>query len=138
MCTQCAPYARYEQSCSGAPGMLSDFLERVTEPQSGRLVPHLIAEELHVQTNELARIARVHRNTLSRTPDSPLVQQRLGTVVRIVAAATDLVGDRGRAVAWFNHQPLAGFDGHTASELVAEGHADAVLTHLEMLRDGVY
>ena len=88
---------------------------------------------------DVARLAKVHRNTLARTPNSPIVQERLGQVARIIAAAADLIdGDVGRAVIWFRHQPLAGFGGATAAELMASGHADAVLTHLEMLRDGVY
>lgn len=47
-------------------------------------------------------------------------------------------GDTGRAIVWFRHQPLAEFDGTTAAELMAAGHADAVLAHLEILRDGIY
>ena len=46
--------------------------------------------------------------------------------------------DAARAIVWFRHQPLAAFDGRTAAELVAAGHVDAVLVHLEILRDGVY
>jgi len=46
--------------------------------------------------------------------------------------------DLAKAAIWFRHQPLSGFDGQTAEELVAAGHAQAVVTHLAMLRDGVY
>ena len=72
-------------------------------------------------------------------PGIPAVQARLGEVARVVATAADLLGgDTPRAIVWFRHQPLAGFDGRTAEELVAAGHTDAVLAHLEMLRDGGY
>lgn len=54
------------------------------------------------------------------------------------AACHLLGGDAARATAWFLHQPLAGFGGRTAEELVAAGHAPAVLEHLAMLRDGGY
>lgn len=88
---------------------------------------------------KVARLAKVHRNTLAQNPDSPLVQERLGEVARIITAATELLGgEQGRAVVWFKHQPLAGFDGRTAEELVAAGHADAVVAHLDLLREGVY
>ncbi|MBV9249807.1 MAG: DUF2384 domain-containing protein [Acetobacteraceae bacterium] len=84
-------------------------------------------------------MADVHRNTLARAPASPKVQARLGDVMRVLTDAAELLGnDLGKAVVWFLHQPLAGFDGQTAQELVTAGQAQAVLTHLAMLRDGGY
>ena len=118
--------------------MLSPFLDTVTDRRSGLLLPERLSEALHMPASQLAGLAQLHRNTLQRHPASPVVQTRLGEVARIVAAAADLLGDTGRAVVWFRHQPLAGFDGRTAAELVAAGHVDAVLAHLELLRDGAY
>jgi uncharacterized protein (DUF2384 family) len=119
--------------------LLSPFLESVTDRRRGTISPRRVSRALRMPTSALARIARLHRNTLVQRPDSPAVQERVGRVARIVAAAAELLdGDVGRAVIWFRHQPLAGFDGRTAAELVAAGHAEAVLEHLEMLRDGVY
>jgi uncharacterized protein (DUF2384 family) len=118
--------------------MLSPFLTEVTDRASGLLRPERLGAALHMPATQLARLAQVHRNTLQRHPESPVVQARLGEVARVVAAAADLLGDTGRAVVWFRHQPLAGFDGRTAAELVADGRADAVLAHLELLRDGAY
>jgi uncharacterized protein (DUF2384 family) len=119
--------------------VLNAFLGDVTDRRRGMISPERIGRALHISLAEVARLAKVHRNTLAQKPDSPVVQQRLGEVARIVAAAADLMeGDTGRAVVWFRHQPLAGFDGSTAAELTAAGHGDAVLAHLEMLRDGAY
>ena len=42
------------------------------------------------------------------------------------------------AVLWFKNQPLSGFGGKTALDLVREGRAQAVMEHLAMLADGVY
>jgi uncharacterized protein (DUF2384 family) len=121
------------------PAMLSSFIDDVIDRRSGLISPERVSATLRVTLAQLARLAQVHRNTLSRHPGSPTVQERLGEVARIVATAADLLeGDTRRAIVWFRHQPLAGFDGRTAEELVAAGHADAVLAHLEMLRDGVY
>lgn len=119
--------------------MLSSFLDSVIDPRRGLISPKRLGEALHMGLADVARLAKVHRNTLAQKSDSPVVQERLGEVARILAAAADLVeGDAGRAVVWFRHQPLAGFDGATAAELTAAGHGGAVLAHLEMLRDGVY
>jgi hypothetical protein len=119
--------------------MLNTFLDAVRNPRKATISPRRMGRALRLPMSEVARLTKVHRNTLSRTPDSPAVQSGLGEVARIVAAATELLeGDVGRAVIWFRHQPLAGFEGSTAAELVARGQTAAVLAHLEMLRDGVY
>jgi uncharacterized protein (DUF2384 family) len=119
--------------------VLSTFLDEVRDPRRGTISPRRVGKALRLPTAELARLARLHRNTLTQRPDSPAVQARLGGVARVIAAAAELLGgDTGRAIIWFRHQPLAGFDGRTAAELLTSGHIDAVLEHLEMLRDGTY
>lgn len=118
--------------------MLSPFLAEVMEPEKGVISPHLLSQMLHISLGRLSDLTQLHRNTLTRHPESPEVQQRLGEITRIIAVAAELVGDRQRAIIWFRHQPLSGFDHKTAEELVAAGHADAVLEHLAMLSDGVY
>ena len=119
--------------------MLSTPLEAVYAPALNRISPDRVAATLHAPLADIARLADVHRNTLTRAPASPKVQTRLGEVMRILSVATDLLGgDLNKAVVWFRHQPLAGFDGQTAEELVSAGHAQAVLTHLGMLRESGY
>jgi uncharacterized protein (DUF2384 family) len=119
--------------------MLSAPLESVYDRKLGAISPEKVAAMLHISLTEVARLADVHRNTLARAPTSPKVQERLGDVMRILTEAADLLGgDLGKAALWFCYQPLAGFDGRTADELVASGDASAVLTHLAMLRDGAY
>ena len=118
--------------------MLFTFLAEVMEPHKGVISTHLLSQMLHISLARLSELTQLHRNTLTRHPESPEVQQRLGEIARIVTVAAELVGDRTRAIVWFRHQPLSGFDNKTAEELVAVGHADAVLEHLAMLSDGVY
>lgn len=118
--------------------MLNAYFDEVTYGQ-GLFSPLRMSESLRIPLSQLARIANVHRNSLSRHPESAAVQARLGEVARIIVTASDLLGgDTARAIVWFRHQPLSGFDGQTAEELVAGGHTDAVLAHLETLRDGGY
>lgn len=118
--------------------MLSPFLADVTEPEQGGISPQRMSDALHVSLRRLSEITQLHRNTLTRSPHSPEVQQRLGEVARIITTAAELVGDKQRAITWFRHQPLSGFDYKTAEDLVMAGHADAVLAHLEMLVEGSY
>jgi uncharacterized protein (DUF2384 family) len=118
--------------------MLASFLSDMIDEVRGGISPRKVGEALKVPMSDLARIAQVHRNTLAHRPESPVVQARLGEIAGIITAATELTGDRARAIVWFRHQPLAGFGGRTAEALVADGHADAVKQHIEMLRDGGY
>lgn len=118
--------------------MLSPFLTQVMDPQKGAISPYRLGDTLHMSISHLSKLTQLHRNTLTRNPESPEVQQKLGEVARIVAIATELVGDQQRAIIWFRHQPLSGFDNKTAEELVGSGHTDAVLEHLAMLSDGGY
>lgn len=116
--------------------MLTGFLSDVRD--AGHVSPRRMSARLNLSLGDLARLARVHRNTLARQPASPAVQRRLDPVVRILTAAEELTGDADRAIVWFRHQPLPGHDGRSARDLVEEGQADAVLTYLEDLRDGAY
>ena len=52
--------------------------------------------------------------------------------------ALDAAGDEQRAAIWFKHQPLPGWGGKTAHDLVREGKSDRVLDYLESVRAGVY
>jgi len=62
----------------------------------------------------------------------------MAPVIEILSEAEELAGDFDKAIIWFRHQPIAGYGGRTAQELVEAGHADAVLSHLEDLGDGGY
>jgi uncharacterized protein (DUF2384 family) len=100
--------------------------------------PQRMSHRLRLSLADLPRLAHVRRNMLAQRPDSPTVQKSLAPVVRILAAAEQLTGDADRAIVWSRHQPIAGYDGKTAPQLVEAGQVDAVLAHLEDLRVGAY
>jgi len=58
--------------------------------------------------------------------------------LRILKMAEELAGDEQRAVIWFEEQPIPGWDGKTAYDLVQGGKADQVLDYLETVKSGVY
>ena len=115
--------------------MLAPLLDEIVD--DGVISPRRMSERLGMPLAELARIARLHRNTLGE-PQSPPAQRNLGQIARILAKAAVLSGDPGRAVVWFRYQRISGLDNRTAEELVAEGHAEAVMDHLLDLEDGIY
>ena len=87
---------------------------------------------------ELSRLIGVARNTLTAKSGQRKVDQALSPVVRILAMATEMAGNEHRAVIWFKHQPIPGWAGKTAYDLVGEGKANKVLAYLEAVRAGVY
>ena len=104
--------------------------------------PFLSAERvsalLGVTQSELARLIGVARNTLTAKSGRRKVDIALSPVVRILAMAAEMAGDEHRAAIWFKHQPIPGWAGKTAYDLVAEGKAGKVLAYLESVRAGVY
>ena len=57
-------------------------------------------------------------------------------MVRVIMAAGELTGDIEQAIYWFRNEPIVALKRQTAAELVAAGHADAVVAHLSELLDG--
>jgi uncharacterized protein (DUF2384 family) len=111
---------------------------RFGEARSPFLSAHRVSELLGVTNSELAKLVGVARNTLTAKSGARKVDQALSPVVRIVAMATEMAGDESRAVIWFKHQPIPGWAGKTAYDLVGEGKSDKVLAYLEAVRAGVY
>lgn len=111
---------------------------RLAEPAKRFLAPARIARFLGLRRDDLARLSGVSRNTLTRAPQSPKVQARLAHILRVLKSAEESFGNADEAVLWFKFEPLADYDYKQPIDLVAEGHADAVLACLERLRDDVY
>ena len=111
---------------------------RLGEENSPFLSPRRVAEKLGVTMSELAGLIGVARNTLAARSGARKVDAALSPVVRILAAAGEMAGGEDRAALWFKHQPIPGWAGKTAYDLVREGKADKVLAYLEAVRSGVY
>jgi hypothetical protein len=102
------------------------------------LSPRRVAELLGLTLGELASMIGVARNTLSAKSGARKVDAALSPVVRILAMAGEMAGGEERAAIWFKHQPIPGWGGKTAYDLVCEGKAGKVLAYLEAVRSGVY
>ncbi|MFC5587008.1 MbcA/ParS/Xre antitoxin family protein [Nitratireductor kimnyeongensis] len=112
--------------------------EHFADEKAPFLSARRVSELLGVTMVELSRLIGVARNTLTAKSGQRKVDQALSPVVRILAMATEMAGNEHRAVIWFKHQPIPGWAGKTAYDLVGEGKADKVLTYLEAVRAGVY
>lgn len=96
-----------------------------------------LSEKLGLTPSELAKLVGIARNTL-RTESTTRKVDALRPIARILATATEMAGDESRAAIWFKHQPIAGWAGKTAYDLVGEGKTDDVLAYLEAVRAGVH
>ncbi len=97
-----------------------------------------VSEKLGVTMSELAALIGVARNTLAAAKGARKVDAALSPLVRILAMASEMAGGEARAAVWFKHQPIPGWSGKTAYDLVREGKGDKVLAYLESVRAGIY
>lgn len=109
-----------------------------SEERSTFLSARRIAGALGVTMSELAALAGVARNTLSAARGARRADAALSPIARILVLASEMAGGEDRAAIWFKHQPIPGWAGKTAYDLVREGKADNVMAYLEAVRSGVY
>jgi uncharacterized protein (DUF2384 family) len=119
-------------------GLLGPVVQAVAEPEGRYLDPRRLLDLTGMQVQDLAALAGVDRNTVSRNPHSPRIQDAVSTVVRLLESATEVAGNMDRALLWYKHQPIEAYRFQTPAELVAKGHADAVIAYLDDLRHGTY
>ncbi len=115
---------------------ISVVLDRVREPGTTRFSPSLLAGLLDLQQQDLAAMARVHRNTVRTHPESPRLQHAMRDLVRVLSAALEIQPDAQRAVYFVKNEPIAAFRHKTLLQLVAEGRAEDAVNYLESLAAG--
>lgn len=100
-----------------------------------RIVRHLMTTRAEVaETLGLGRDA-IARKERAR---SPRTQMRLREMVEILNLMEPRMGTAAMAYAWYRSEPLAGFGGLTAMQLVRDGHADWVHDYINSIDRGVF
>lgn len=114
------------------------FVEQLRDPETPGpvLSPKRFSQALHIDLQTLAEQAHVHRNTISRAPDSQGVQRFLREALKVIKAGTDLSGDVNKALFWYRNEPLSAFGYKTAEQLVSDGRTDDVLRYVGSLEAG--
>lgn len=117
---------------STATSSFPDFLNALKEPGTRTaLSPARLADALDLPVQDLASLARVHRNTLQLTPSSPKVQGAMRDILRVLSAAHELNGDIDQALFWVRNHPIAEFGHRTALQLVEMGKVQAVIDYID-------
>jgi hypothetical protein len=106
----------------------------------GFFVPRKIAEALRTTSEEVARTAGLGRDAVQRKERvrSDRTQRRLREMVEVLNKVEPRFGSALMAYAWYRSEPLPGFSGQTAMQLVRNGRADEVLDYIDAVDAGVH
>ncbi|AZO28455.1 MULTISPECIES: antitoxin Xre/MbcA/ParS toxin-binding domain-containing protein [unclassified Mesorhizobium] len=106
----------------------------------GLFAPKKIADAFRTTSEEIARTAGLGKDAVQRRERvrSDKTQRRLRELVEIVNKVEPRFGSALMAYAWYRSEPLPGFSGRTAMQLVREGRADEVLDFIDAVDAGIY
>ena len=106
----------------------------------GLFAPRKIASAFRTTSEEVARTAGLGRDAVQRKDrvGSAKTQRRLREMIEIINKAEPRFGSALMAYAWYRSQPLSGFSGQTAMQLVKGGRADDVLDYIDAVDAGVH
>jgi hypothetical protein len=95
---------------------------------------------LRTTSEEIARSAGLGKDAIQRKDRlrSDKTQRRLREVTEIINKVEPRFGSALMAYAWYRSEPLPGFSGLTAMQLVREGRANEVLDYIDAVDAGVH
>ncbi|MER9234164.1 MbcA/ParS/Xre antitoxin family protein [Mesorhizobium sp. M0622] len=107
---------------------------------NGFFAPRKIAEALRTTSEEVAKTAGLGKDAVQRKDRvrSDKTQRRLREMVEIVNKVEPRLGSALMAYAWYRSEPLPGFSGQTAMQLVRSGRADEVLDYIDAVDAGIH
>lgn len=108
--------------------------------ENGLLAPKRIAAALRTTNEEVARTVGLGKDAVQRRDriGSDRTQRRLREMLEIINKVEPRFGSALVAYAWVRSEPLPGFDGRTAMQLIREGRADDVLEFVDAVDAGVH
>lgn len=95
----------------------------------GFFAPSKMADAFHTTSEDIARTAGLGRDAVQRKERvrSDKTQRRLREMAEVMNKVESRFGSALMAYAWYRSEPLNGFSGQTAMQLVRDGHAEDVL-----------
>ncbi len=107
---------------------------------NGFFAPRKIADALRTTSEEVARTAGLGKDAVQRKERvrSDKTQRRLREMIEIVNKVEPRFGSALMAYAWYRSEPLPGFSGMTAMQLVRAGRAEDVLDYIDAVDAGVH
>jgi len=108
--------------------------------EAGFFAPQKIARQLRTTSEEVARSVGLGRDALQRKERvrSDKTQRRLREIVEILNKVEPRFGSALIAYAWYRSEPLPGFSGQTAMQLVLNGWAAEILEYIDAVDAGIH
>ncbi|MEP7454193.1 hypothetical protein [Phyllobacterium sp. SB3] len=106
----------------------------------GLFAPRKIADAFRTTSDEIARTIGLGKDAVQRKERvrSDKTQRRLREMVEIINKVEARFGSGLIAYAWYRSEPLSGFSGQTAMQLVRNGRSDDVLEYIDAVDAGVH
>ena len=106
----------------------------------GFFAPRKIADAFRTTSEEVARTAGLGRDAVQRKDRvrSDKTQRRLREMIEVINKVEPRFGSSLIAYAWYRSEPLPGFSGQTAMQLVRSGRVDEVLEYVDAVDAGVH
>lgn len=107
---------------------------------NGLFAPRKIAKAFRTTSEEVARTAGLGKDAVQRKDRirSDKTQRRLREMVEVINKVEPRFGSQLMAYAWYRSEPLPGFSGQTAMQLVRSGRAEDVLDYVDAVDAGVH
>ena len=108
--------------------------------EGGQFEPKMIAAVLRTSAEEIALTVGLGKDALQRRKriSSVKTQRRLRELIEVLNKVEPRFGSELMAYAWYRSEPLPGFDGRTAMQLVQDGKAQQVLAYIDAVDAGVF
>ncbi|MCV6594476.1 MAG: MbcA/ParS/Xre antitoxin family protein [Silicimonas sp.] len=112
----------------------------MTFTEAGQFEPRKIAHALRTSSEEIALTVGLGKDALQRRAriNSDKTQRKLRELVEVLNKVKPRFGSDLVAYAWYRSEPLPGFDGRTAMQLVQDGKAQQVLDYIDAVDAGAY
>jgi hypothetical protein len=106
----------------------------------GFFAPRKIADAFRTTSEEVARTAGLGKDAVQRKDRvrSDKTQRRLREMVEVINKIEPRFGSTLMAYAWYRSEPLPGFSGQTAMQLVRSGRVEEVLEYVDAVDAGVH
>lgn len=107
---------------------------------NGVFAPAKIARVLRTTSDDVAWSVGLGKDAVQRKDRiaSDKTQRRLREMVEILTKVTPRFGSELMAYAWYRSEPLSGFSGQTAMQLVKDGRVGEVLDYVDAVDAGVH
>ncbi len=107
---------------------------------NGFFAPRKIADAFRTTSAEVAHTAGLGKDAVQRKDRvrSDKTQRRLREMVEVINKVEPRFGSTLMAYAWYRSEPLPGFSGQTAMQLVRGGRGEEVLEYVDGVDAGVH